>query len=117
MGEYAEAYSVYSPWQHHVDFHYAHDFKVKVGRTTNTLQLSFDAKNIMNFFNDSWGVYKIMNPNLKSGRILDVERIGSDGIPVLKTPDAVSGDTQIWTVNKVIGQVWYAQIGIKYMFN
>ena len=117
MGEYAEAYSVYSPWQHHVDFHYAHDFKVKVGRTTNTLQLSFDAKNIMNFFNDSWGVYKIMNPNLKSGRILDVERIGSDGIPVLKTPDAVSGDTQIWTVSKVIGQVWYAQIGIKYMFN
>ena len=117
MGEYAEAYSVYSPWQHHVDIHYAHDFKIKVGRSTNTLQLSLDAKNIMNIFNDSWGLYKIMNPNLKSGRILDVERIGSDGIPVLKTPEAVNGDTQIWTVSKVIGQVWYAQIGIKYMFN
>jgi len=118
MGEYAEAYSVYSPWQHHLDIHYAHDFKVKAGGAKfNTLQLSFDVKNVMNLFDDSWGCYKYMNPNLKQGRILDVERIGSDGIPVLKTPDYISGDTQTWVVNKVIGQVWYAQVGLKYMFN
>jgi len=117
MGEYAEPYSVYSPWQHHIDLHYAHDFKVKVAGTKNTLQLSFDIKNVANLFNDSWGLYRIMNPNLKSGRILEVERIGSDGIPVLKTPDAVNANTETWTVSKVIGQAWYAQIGIKYMFN
>ena len=117
MGEYAEPYSVYSPWQHHIDLHYAHDFKVKVAGSRNTLQLSFDVKNVANLFNDSWGLYRIMNPNLKSGRILDVERIGSDGIPVLKTPDAVNANTETWTVSKVIGQAWYAQIGVKYMFN
>lgn len=117
MGQYAEAYSIYSPWQHHIDLHYAHDFKVKVGKTSNCLQLSLDVKNVANLFNDSWGVYKTMNPTLKSGRILDVKRIGSDGIPVLTTPDAVSGSTQTWIVSPVIGQLWYAQIGLKYMFN
>ena len=117
MGEYAEAYSVYSPWQHHVDLHIARDLKIKVAGATNTLQVSFDMKNAMNLFNNSWGLYRIMNPTMKSGRILDIERIGSDGIPVLKTPDYISGNTQTWTVNKVIGQAWYAQIGLKYMFN
>ena len=117
MGQYAEAYSVYSPWQHHIDLHYAHDFRLKIGNTTNTLQLSLDVKNVANLFNDSWGLYKTMNPTLKSGRILDVERIGSDGIPVLKTPAAVSGSTQTWIVSPVIGQLWYAQVGLKYMFN
>ena len=116
-GQYAEAYSVYSPWVHRFDFSYKHDFKVNVGQSVNTLQLSFDIKNVANLFNDSWGLYRIMNPNLKSGRILDVERIGSDGIPVLKTPDAVNANTETWTVSKVIGQAWYAQIGVKYMFN
>ena len=117
MGEYAEAYSVYSPWLHRVDFHYAHDFIIRIGNVSNTLQLNFDMKNVMNFFNDSWGVSKQMNPTLKSGRILDVARMGSDGIPVLSTPAAVSGSTPIWTDYKDISQVWYAQVGLKYLFN
>ncbi|HCZ22888.1 MAG TPA: TonB-dependent receptor, partial [Rikenellaceae bacterium] len=47
QGEYAEAYSVYSPWVHRLDFSYKHDFSVKVGKSTNTLQLSLDVKNIL----------------------------------------------------------------------
>lgn len=117
MGKYAEAYSVYSPWTERIDIHYAHDFKVKIGNTTNKLQLSVDVQNVLNLFNDSWGVSKQMNADLKSGRILTVERIGSDGIPVLSTPKAVSGDTNTWVPVKTIGQAWYAQIGLKYMFN
>ena len=31
QGEYAEAYSVYSPWVHRVDVSYKHDFKIKAG--------------------------------------------------------------------------------------
>ncbi len=116
-GEYAEAYSIYNPWVHRVDFHYAHDFVLHLGRTSNTLQLNFDIKNLLNLFNDSWGVTKQMNPKLKSGRILDVARIASDGIPVLSTPDYISGSTETWTDVKNIGQVWYAQVGLKYLFN
>ena len=116
-GEYAEAYSVYNPWVHRVDFHYSHDFGFKVAGSKNVLRLSVDIQNAMNLFNNSWGVSKQMNPELKSGRILKVERIGSDGIPVLSTPKAVSGNTKTWTDVISIGQAWYAQVGIKYIFN
>ena len=116
-GEYAEAYSVYSPWVHRLDFHYGHDFKIKIGKTVNTLQLSVDIKNLLNIFNSSWGVSKQMNPALNSGRILTCESINADGVPVFSTNSAVSGNTQTWTYYHDIGQCWYAQVGIKYMFN
>ncbi len=116
-GKYAEAYSIYSPWTHRVDLRYARDFKLKVGKSVNTLQLSLDVKNVLNFFNSNWGVSKQMNPDLNGGRILEVRRIDPDGVPVFNTPKAVNGNTQVWTPVHNIGQCWYAQVGIKYMFN
>lgn len=119
-GSYTEAYSVYSPWVHRLDFRYTHDFRVKVGNTTNTLQFSFDVKNILNLFNSSWGVMKYMNPAFAdsrgNARILKLDRI-EDGYPVYSTPAAISGSTEKWMFNHNIGQCWYAQIGIKYLFN
>ena len=117
QGKYAEAFSVYSPWVHRLDFSYKHDFKVKAGGSTNTLQLSLDVKNILNLFNSSWGVSKYMNPKLNSGRILKFEHVDQDGYPVFSTPEAVSGSTQVFMHNPSIGQCWYASVGIKYMFN
>ena len=117
QGKYAEAYSVYSPWVHRLDFSYKHDFKVKAGNSTNTLQLSLDVKNILNIFNSSWGVSKYMNPALGEGRILKYEGVDEDGFATFSTPKAVSGDAVIWQNNRALGQCWYASIGIKYMFN
>ena len=117
QGKYAEAYSVYSPWVHRLDFSYKHDFKVKAGNSTNTLQLSLDIKNILNIFNSSWGVSKYMNPALGEGRILKYEGVDEDGYATFSTPKAVSGDANIWQRNRALGQCWYASIGIKYMFN
>ncbi len=116
-GQYSEAYSVYSPWSNRLDFRYTHDFKVKVGNNTNTLQINFDFQNILNLFNSNWGVGKYMNSSLDSGRILKLEEIATDGVPVYSTPAAVSGSTQTWIPSYSIGQCWYAQVGIKYMFN
>ena len=118
QGEYAEAYTVYSPWVNRIDFHFAHDFKVcPAKKNSNILQVNFDVKNILNMFNNSWGVVKYMNTKLDSGRILKFERTDSEGYPVFSTPDAVNAATQTWQYNKSIGQCWYAQIGIKYLFN
>ena len=117
QGQYAEAYSVYSPWVHRVDFSYKHDFKFNVGKTKHALQLSFDMKNVLNFFNSSWGVAKQMNPDLNSGRILKLDHIDAQGYPVFSTPSAVNGDVEIWKPTHAIGQCWYASIGIKYIFN
>lgn len=117
QGNYAEAFSVYNPWVHRLDFSYKHDFKIKAGNSMNTLQLSLDVKNLLNLFNSSWGVSKYMNPKLNSGRILKFEHVDEDGYPVFSTPEAVSGSTQTFMRNPAIGQCWYASVGIKYMFN
>ncbi|MBO4263318.1 MAG: TonB-dependent receptor [Bacteroidales bacterium] len=117
QGQYAEAYSVYSPWVHRFDFAYKHDFRIKVGSQMNTLQLSLDVKNLANLFNSSWGVSKQMNPTLNSGRILKYEGADADGYATFSTPAAVSGSTQTWTLYHTVGQCWYASVGIKYMFN
>ena len=116
-GEYAEAYSVYSPWVHRFDFRYSHDFKVKVGKSTNTLQLNVDFKNIANLFNSSWGVSKYMNPALKSGRILSLDHVDAEGYPVFKTNSSVKPGVDTWHYSHSIGQCWSLQVGIKYMFN
>ncbi len=117
QGEYAEAYSVYSPWVHRLDVSYKHDFKLNIGKTTNTLQLSVDIKNILNLFNSSWGVMKYMNPDLNSGRILKYETTDNQGYPVFSTPSAVTSGVKTFVPYTAIGQCWYASVGIKYMFN
>ena len=117
QGKYAEAYSVYSPWTHRVDFSYKHDFKVKAGNSTNILQLNFDIKNILNMFNSNWGVSKYMNPELGEGRILKYEGYDKDGVATFSTAAAVNPGTQMWIPSVGIGQCWYASVGIKYMFN
>ena len=117
QGEYAEAYSVYSPWVHRLDFAYKHDFKVNVGKTKHTLQLSLDVKNVLNLFNSNWGVSKIMNPDLNSGRILKYEGVDAQGYATFSTPKEVNGNTETWTRSHAIGQCWYASVGVKYIFN
>lgn len=118
QGKYAEAYSVYSPWVHRVDFSYKHDFKVKAGKTTNILQLGFDIKNLLNLFNSNWGVMKILNPAIGTeAKILKYEGADADGYAKFSTPKGVTGHTKTFTPNHAIGQCWYASIGIKYMFN
>ena len=118
QGKYAEAYSVYLPWVHRVDFSYKHDFKVKAGKTTNTLQLGFDIKNLLNIFNSNWGVMKILNPAIGTeAKILKYEGADADGYAKFSTPKGVTGNTKTFTPNHAIGQCWYASIGIKYMFN
>ena len=117
QGKYAETYSVYSPWVHRVDFSYKHDFKVKAGKSMNTLQLCFDVKNVLNLFNSNWGVSKYMNPALGEGRILKYEGYDQDGYATFSTPSAVNPNTEVWNKSIAIGQCWYASVGIKYMFN
>ena len=118
QGQYAEAYSVYSPGVHRIDLSYKHDFTLRIGETRNTLQLSLDIKNLLNLFNSNWGVSKYLNPAIGTeARILNFEGNDADGYATFSTPAAISGNTQTWTYNHSIGQCWYASIGIKYLFN
>ena len=118
QGEYSEPYSVYSPWVHRIDFGYKHDFKVNFGKTKHCLQLSFDMKNVLNFFNSAWGVQKYLNPAIgQEARILKYEGVDAQGYATFSTPSSISGTTETWTPNYALSQCWYASVGIKYFFN
>ena len=118
QGKYAEAYSVYSPWVHRLDFSYKHDFALKTDAVKHKLQLSLDVKNVMNLFNSSWGVSKFLNYAIGSeARILKYEGVDADGYATYSTPSSINGNTETFTPSYSLGQCWYASIGIKYMFN
>ena len=118
QGKYAEGYSVYSPWVHRIDLGYKHDFNFRAGNTKHTIQLSFDMKNVLNFFNSSWGVSKYLNPEIGSdARILKYEGVDAEGFATFSTNKAIHGDTKTWVYNHGIGQCWNVSIGVKYIFN
>ena len=118
QGKAAQPYSLYSPWVHRVDLSYKHDFSFNVSGAKHTLQLLFDVKNVLNFFNSSWGVSKYLNPEIGSdARILKYEGRDAEGYATFSTPKAINGDTKTFVPNKAIGQCWNASIGIKYIFN
>ncbi len=118
QGKYAEAYSLYSPWVHRIDLSYKHDFSFNVCGAKHTLQLLFDMKNVLNFFNSSWGVSKYLNPEIGSDpRILKYEGVDAQGYATFSTPKSIDGNTTTFVPNKAIGQCWNASIGIKYIFN
>ena len=118
QGKYAEAYSLYSPWVHRIDLSYKHDFSLNVCGAKHTLQLLLDVKNVLNFFNSSWGVSKYLNPEIGSDpRILKYEGVDAQGYATFSTPGSISGSTKTFVPNKSIGQCWNASIGIKYIFN
>ena len=119
QGEYAEPYSLYSPWLHRVDFSYKHDFKFKTGSQGHKIQVGFDIKNVMNLFNSKWGVGRGLNTELPGdARILKYEGIDAQGYATFSTPDFIDGDFETFkpVVNSV-GQCWYMSIGVKYIFN
>lgn len=118
QGKYAEAYSLYAPWVHRLDFSYKHDFKFGIGNTKHNVQLSLDVKNLLNLFNSSWGVCKFINPEIGSeARILKYEGVDAQGFATFSTPSAINGSTKVWTPRYDISQCWYASVGIKYIFN
>jgi hypothetical protein len=118
QGEYAEPYSVYSPWVHRIDFGYKHDFVFKAGKDIHKVQLSLDLKNVLNLFNSEWGVAKYLNPAIGSeARILKYEGVDAEGVATFSTPSSIRGDIKTFTPSYSLGQCWYALIGIKYIFN
>ena len=119
-GQYAEAYAITQPFRHVFDFRFAHDFIVKIGNTTNTLQLSLDVQNVGNLFNSRWGVTQGWNPDVPhdsngNAKILKFERTDPDGVPVFST--TVGQGVPTWDFSHTLGNCWYMQIGLKYMFN
>jgi hypothetical protein len=117
-GKYAEAYAVQAPWVHKFDLRFLQDFKVKVGQTTNTLQLSFDVLNVGNLLNSKWGVNKNMAAS-NNGRILRYEGRDANNVPSFSMWKNSDGEYPTKTYDTLLdrGQCWSLQVGLRYIFN
>lgn len=126
-GEYAEAYGASMPWVHRFDLKIAQDFKLKVGKTMNTLQISLDILNVGNLLNSAWGVTKTTS-SCNYGKLLNYQKLDSENRPVysLYSYDKPSQSYQAPTLNeksttfttyKNSNNCWQLQIGVRYIFN
>ena len=120
-GEYAEAYGSFLPWIHRFDLKIAQDFKMKVGKSVNTLQVSLDMLNIGNLLNSAWGVTKTTSPS-NFGKILKYEGKNAEDIPTYSMGyNTVNKEKRLYTntyepyLNS--SNCWQMQIGIRYIFN
>lgn len=119
-GQYAERNGAYFPWLTRFDFSIIQEFYVLVGakKTKNTIQLRADVLNIGNMLSDKWGVAY----QTTSTQPLSLASVGADGVPTYRLgTQNIDGQTQLLRDSFVktasIGNVWQAQLGIRYIFN
>jgi hypothetical protein len=116
-GEYAEAYASRAPWVNKFDLRFLQDFKVKVGQSTNTLQVSLDVLNAGNILNSKWGVNRNMAAS-NYGKILKYDGKDANNVPsfsMVKVNGAYP--TQTYDTYLSYNQCWSLQIGLRYIFN
>lgn len=56
-GEYYKRFADNEDFESHFDFHFAQQFKFKVGKETHAIEFSFDVLNASNMFSSKWGRY------------------------------------------------------------
>jgi hypothetical protein len=115
QGEYAYRNAAYNPWNKRLDMRFMQDFKIKAGKTMNTLELSIDVINFMNLLNSSWGLNKSVvttSPVIFGGKDAatgkpkaSMRKIGGQYVTnSFQDPSSVSGTYGI-------------QLGVRYLFN
>ena len=121
-GKYAEAYSARAPWLNNFDLRVTQDFKVKAGKTMNTLQFSVDFLNFGNLLNSEWGISTNM-ASANNGRILKYEGKDATNVPsfsFVKIKDSEGTmvyPTQTYSTFFSYNSTWKLQVGLKYIFN
>jgi hypothetical protein len=115
-GQYAERNGLEGRWLGRLDLRILQDFYVKAGKTKNTLQVSFDVFNFLNFVNSNWGVAKVINRN----NPLSFTGYNTvTGQPQFQFRP-LTGATPLTTTfrdDTNIASRWQMQIGIRYIFN
>lgn len=117
-GSYAEANSVVAPWVNRFDLRLVQDFSVKAGKSTNTLQFSFDFLNFGNLINSTWGVSKNMYSS-NNGQILKFAGKDANNVPTFSMEKNSAGEylSQTFSTYSNYNQCWFLQLGVRYIFN
>ena len=125
-GEYAERNGGELPWSAQFDFKVIQDFYIKIGKKTNTFQLSFDLFNAGNYVSPNWGI------NQGTVRSSLISFAGYDNAPGFVAPGSLPTGKPVFTFPFRSGTIpltdsyqnvtgltsrWQGQIGIRYIFN
>ena len=122
-GQYAERNGGYLPALTRLDFTVIQEIYIKIGGKKNTFQFRADILNFGNMLNDAWGVgSSITSGNFSSANPLTVASVAADGTPSLRMATrVVNGQTILLDTPFVksisLGNVWQAQLGVRYIFN
>lgn len=117
-GQYADRNGGLFPMIHRFDVSVVQEFFLKIGGKRNTLQFRADILNVGNMINHDWGV----GNNLIGDRPISFNSVTSGGTPVYTMATrTVNGVPRLldttFTKSGTVGDVWGAQIGLRYIFN
>jgi hypothetical protein len=126
QGKYTERNAARTPWNNQLDLRLMHDFNLKVGQKTNTLQISFDIINFSNMLSKTWGVY-YFTPNTINSSVdpgLTIGNGASRGITFANGANGPTGNVTISGYNTPTSKYsidqfssrWQAQVGVRYTF-
>jgi hypothetical protein len=115
-GQFTERNGARTPWNNQMDLRLMHDFYLKVGTKTNTIQLTFDIINFSNMLSKNWGVYyftpNTINSSVDPGLSI-LSRTITNGVATVNgsftTPSAKYSIDQF-------SSRWQAQVGVRYIF-
>ena len=118
-GKYSARNGAMAPGLIRAQFSIVQEFFVKVGKKRNTIQLRADISNFGNMLNSNWGV----SQSVIASRPLSFVSTGTDGVPTYRmwTISGSDGKQKLldksFQYNASLGDVYQAQIGVRYIFN
>lgn len=119
-GQYAGANAVSAPWLHRLDLRVAQDFKVRVGESINTLQVSLDILNFGNLLNSEWGIPKKNMTVSNNGAIMRYEgNVPGTNTPTFSFAKDSDGEfiKETFATDYNFAHTWRLQLGLRYIFN
>ena len=107
-GQFYERYADNLPFEYHIDFHAAEKIKVKCGKYTHALEISFDIMNVMNMINKDWG--RSYGSSYMSQYFSPLSYLGNGNYQYTG-----KADTPLVYPSSYYSR-WRGQIGLKYTF-
>jgi hypothetical protein len=130
-GEYAERNAARMTFSHQFDLRILQDVKIKVGSTSNKLQISLDILNIGNLINKKWGESRYLTNQQFS--LINYKAMVGTTPSFTYSPSGMTGRSNIYTYDNTNAKWtwsngkaysvsdffsrWRMQIGIRYVFN
>jgi hypothetical protein len=122
-GEFTQRNGVIMPYFKRLDLKVVQDFYVMVGKSKNTIEISFDMINVGNFINKNWGNYQTTFTGVNFGSVTLLNYKGTDasGRPTYSFPYLNAAKSTPVTESFVNGTSqlsrWQGQLGLRYIFN